>query len=334
MTTSTVMKKVSIATVGTVFLSLAFISKAQAAALAPSFSNFYSVTDLGVIPNLPETYAGMTFKAGDPNILLIGGAANTLDAKIFAVTVMRDNNDRIIGFEPASFFANAPGINQGGVDASLAYSPKQDVLFYTSFDDNSIGQIKQGSTNPDKQIDLNTLGIPPSTGGLNFVPKGFAGAGRLKFTSYNANLFYDTTIKPDGSGTYDINPPGKSIELSGGLDSFNYIKAGNPGFNQDSLLLLEYDAGKIAAYAIDDNGDPKPDTRQDFLTDIANPIGSTIDPVTGDLLLSSQSLNQVFVIRGFRQPTSVPEPQAISAASLAVLGLSLLLKKKVVSSSK
>jgi hypothetical protein len=328
MITPTVLKKVSMVTAGAAFITLAVGGKAQAAALAPSFSSFYSITDLGPVPELPETYAGITFKAGDSNTLLIGGLANTLDSGIYAVKVTRDSDDQIIGFGTASLFANAPGIGEGGVDASIAYSPNTDVLFYTSYPDNSIGQIKQGSTGPDKQIALNAFGIPASTGGLNFVPKGFPGAGRLKFTSYTANLFYDTTIIPDEAGTYDIAEPSKSIQLSGGLDSFNYIKAENPGFSRDSLLLLEYDAGKIAAYAIDANGDPIAATRQDFVTDITNPIGSTIDPVTGDLLLSSQSLNKVFVVRGFTPPTSVPEPQTVSVTGLVFLGLGLLLKKK------
>ncbi len=316
------------------FLALAVVGEAQAATLASSFSSFYSLTDLGVVPELPITYAGMTFKAGDPNTLLIGGAANTFNAGIYAVTVTRGDNNHITGFGAASLFAKAPGfpgLGEGGVDASLAYSPQGNVLFYTSYPDNSIGQIKQGSTGPDKQIDLSTsFGIPVSTGGLNFVPQGFAGAGRLKFTSYTANIFYDTTITPDGLGTYDIAAPGKSIQLSGGLDSFNYIKAQNPGFATDSLLLLEYDAGKIAAYAIDDNGDPIADTRQDFVTDINLPIGSTIDPLTGDLLFSSQSAEdpKVFLIQGFNKPTSVPEPTG-GVATLAVLGLGLLLKKKI-----
>ncbi|MCA1992156.1 MAG: hypothetical protein LDL41_08950 [Coleofasciculus sp. S288] len=338
MTSFTVPKKLSMAATGAVFATLTAVCQAQAATLKPSlassFSNFYSVTELGSVPQLPPTYAGMTFKPGDPNTLLIGGLSNTFDAGIYAVNVMRGTDNRITGFGSASLFANAPGIqtpgiDQAGVDAGLAYSPQNDVLFYTSYPDNSIGQIKLGSSEPDKQINLGTLGIPVSTGALNFVPKGFAGAGRLKITSYTENIFYDTTIIPDGSGTYDIAAPSKSIKLSGGLDSFNYIKAGNPGFSTDSLLLLEYDDGKIATYAIDDNGDPIKDTRQDFVTGITLPIGSTIDPLTNDLLFSIQTDDaKVFLVSGFTKSASVPEP-SITVASLGILGLSLLLKKKV-----
>jgi hypothetical protein len=143
MITPTVLKKVSMVTASTAFITLAVGGEVQAAALAPSFSSFYSITDLGAVPELPETYAGITFKAGDPNTLLIGGLANTLDAGIYAVKVMRDSDDQIIGFGTASLFAKAPGIGEGGVDASIAYSPNEDVLFYTSYPDNSIGQIKQ-----------------------------------------------------------------------------------------------------------------------------------------------------------------------------------------------
>lgn len=347
MTTSTVLKKLSMATAGAVFIGLAVVSKAQAAAVAPSFSSFYSLTDLGSVPQLPPAYGGLTFKAGDPNTLLIGGLAGSPDAGIYSVGVTRSSDNHITGFGAASLFAKSPGLGGGGIDAGLAYNPIKDVLFYTSYPDNSIGQIKPGSSGPDKQINLNSLGIASSTGSLTFVPEGFAGAGRLKITSYTANIFYDTTITPHGSGTYDIAAPSRSINLSGGLDGLIYVKAGNPGFSTDSLLVAEYDTNTVSAYTIDANGDPIAATRQDFLTGmsfhsptaLSGVIGSTIDPVTGDFLFSTffedyPSQSKIFEVRSFTQPTPVPEPKAGAVASLAVLGLGLLLKKKVTSSSK
>lgn len=297
---STFLKKLLMAIAGAVFIALAVVGQAQVGqaqttTLVPPFSSFYSLVDLGSIPQLPPAYGGLTFKPKDPNTLLIGGSADTQDAGIYSVEVIRDRDRHITDFCAASFLAKAPGLGRGGLDAGLDSSPKGDVLFYTSYDDNSIGQIKQGSRRPDKQINLESIGIIPSTGALGFVPKGFPGAGRLKITSYTANVFYDTTISRDNSGTYNIAEPFRNIILDGGLDSFIYVKAGNPGFSKDSLLIAEYDTNNVSAYTIDDNGDPIAGTRQDFIAGISShsptaltgTIGATLDPETGDFLFST-----------------------------------------------
>jgi len=248
---------------------------------------------------------------GDPDTLLIGASAATPSAGIYSVKVQRDQDNTITGFGEVSFLANAPGLKgEGGLDAGLTYSPKGDVLFYTAYPDNSIGQIKPGSTSPDKQIELDKLGVPVSAGSIAFVPQGFAGAGRLKFTSYTANLFYDSTITPDGAGTYNIAAPSNSVKLEGGLDGFVYVKGTNPGFSRDSILIQEYDTYKVAAYAIDDNGDPIASTRQEFMTGLGNPLpttsasmGATTDPKTGNVLFSaffeniSSGLSKIFQVK-------------------------------------
>jgi hypothetical protein len=315
MTTSTVLKKLSMVTAGAAVVALAGVGEAQAATMAPtltpSFSSFYSLTDLGSVPQVSPAYGGLTFKPGDPNTLLIGASAATPDAAIYSVKVERDSDNTITGFGEVSFLAKAPGrLGEGGLDAGLTYSPNGDVLFYTAYPDNSIGQIKSGSSSPDKQIDLNKLGVPESAGSVAFVPEGFAGAGRLKFTSYTANLFYDTTITPDGSGTYDIAQPSKSVKLEGGLDGFVYVKGRNPGFSTDSILIQEYDTYKVAAYGIDENGDPIASTRQDFITGLGNPLpttsasmGATTDPKTGNVLFSaffeniSSGVSKIFQVK-------------------------------------
>jgi hypothetical protein len=316
---SSVLKHFVIATVGFALVAaLGVAGRVQAQitepTLAPSFSNLYSLTDLGSVPGIPLAYGGLTFKPKNPDVLLIGGSADTPDAGIYSVKVKRGYDDHIIGFGVPSFVAKAPGISDGGIDAGLVYTPKKDVLLYTTYGDNTLGEIQRGSAEPDKKVDLSSLGITSSTGALNFVPQGFAGAGRLKITSYTANEFYDTTITPDGSGTYDINVPSKSVKLDGGLDSFIYVKAGNPGFSKDSLLIEEYDNNRVSAYTIDQNGDPIPDTRQDFITELGfhlptttiGVMGATIDPVTGDFLFvsyfedtasESQSESKIFAVR-------------------------------------
>ena len=44
--------------------------------VAPFYSTAYSVANLGSVTGVPTNYGGLTFKAGDPNTILLGGSAN------------------------------------------------------------------------------------------------------------------------------------------------------------------------------------------------------------------------------------------------------------------
>lgn len=328
MINSNFLKKLFLSIAVAILVILVGIGKEQAAVgqalisqLASPFSSFYSLVDLGSVPQLPIAYAGLTFQPNAPNTLMIGGAAVLPDSGIYSVRVRRNSNNQIIGFGTASLVTKSPGLVRGGIDAGLTYSPKGDALLYTTYDDNTLGQVKSGGRTVAKKTDLNTINIAPSTGALTFVPKGFSGANRLKITSYTANLFYDTTISSDGSGTYNIAAPSKSVALSGGIDSFVYVKAGNQGFSKDSLLMTEYDTKKVSAYTIDTNGDPVATTRRDFITGITSylptaltTLGATVDPLTGDVLISTYfeeapSKGKIIAVRGFKKPTSCPSGQ-------------------------
>jgi hypothetical protein len=313
MTTSTALKTVSMAAASTVVLALAGVGQAKAStltpSLAPTFSNDYSIVDLGTVPDIPSAFGGLTFMPGDPNTLLVGALAATPDAGIYSVKVKRDSHNNITGFGEVSFLAKAPGTVDGGLDAGLTSTPNSNVLFYTTYPDNSLGQIKPGSSEPDKQIDLTSLGIAPSSGAVAFVPEGFPGAGRLKITSYTENLFYDTTITPDGSGTYDIASPTTSVKLEGGLDGFVYVRDSNPGFSVNSLLIQEYDTNRISAYEIDEKGNPIATTRRDFMTGFGNQsptasasMGATTDPLTGNPIFTAffegvRSISRIFNVK-------------------------------------
>ncbi|MGA7933448.1 MAG: hypothetical protein WCA35_07865, partial [Kovacikia sp.] len=287
--------------------------------LGTAFTNLYSVTDLGTPPIslLPPTgslntalgSAGpLAFRSSDPNTLLVGGPADLPNATISAVSVQRDPNNHIIGFGTASQVSTAPGLNGDGIDAGLTPSPDGSVLFYTIYPGNQIAEIKQGSSSPNKFIDLSTLGIN-GTGSITFVPTGFTGAGHLKITSYTESKIYDTTITPDGSGTFNIAKPSSYVSLSGGVDSITYIKGGNPGFTKDTLLVAEYDNSTIAAYDLDPvTGDPIISTRHVFLANAGRPpeapnnsvLSAVADPLTGDLLISTwDGQSKILQVKGF-----------------------------------
>lgn len=269
--------------------------------LGPDFDTDYSVIDLGSPAGVLINYGGLTFL--DDDTLLLGGSANGPLGAIYAVDVVRDVNNTITGFGGVTLFADAPYI-----DGGLAFGPGG-VLFYTTYNTNTLGQIEPGSLGPDKIINLADAGVAASVGTLQFVPPGFAGAGQLKIGNYVTEDWHSATLSPDGSGTYNLATLSPPLNLGDnvGPEGIVYISGINPGFGTDHVLISEYNANRVSAYEIDGNGDPILATRRDFVLDLSGAEGAAIDPVTGDFLFSTfGGGNRVVLVTGF-----VPEPSAL-----------------------
>ncbi|MCX6921774.1 MAG: Ig-like domain-containing protein, partial [Verrucomicrobia bacterium] len=269
------------------------------------------------------------YYAASYNTLLIGAEANTDAAKIYSITVVRGANGHITGFSgSATYFADAAGLplSGGGIDGGLIYGPGN-VLFYASYSDNSIGQIKPGQSTVAKQTDLGTINVEGSTGSLVIVPPGMPGAGRLKILSYKASKWYDTTLSPDGSGTYNFAPVSGSVQfdLSMGLEGAFYVAAGNPKFPNPSVLVCDYGASRIVSCEVDGNGDPLPNTQRDFATDLSGVEGAAVDPLTGDFVFSTFTGAEVYVVGGFgvAKPTVAITAPANNATFIAPASFSI-----------
>lgn len=267
----------------------------QAQTVDPYYECAYRVVDLGSPPDVPGALGGLVIKADDPDTLLIGGFANNSAAKIYAVPLIRDAENRIVGFGAASVeFADAPNI-----DGALFYGPG-DVLFFSRYSMNNVGQLLPGSTTMDKDVALSPLGFSSSVGAVTIVPPGFPGEGRLKVFPYNSGRWHDATISPDGGGTFDVSGPLTDISLGGGPEGIVYVEAGASLFPVEGVLISEYSNGSIASYEVDGNGDPVPGTRRAFITGLSGAEGGARDPVTGDFLFSTfGGGDRVLVVRGF-----------------------------------
>lgn len=310
---------------------LASAQHAHAITLGADFVADYSFASLGTPGGVPGPLGGITFL--DNDTLLIGGSANNLAGSIYQVDVVRDGNNHITGYAgAATLFATAPGIGFGGIDGGLSFGPGG-VLFYTSYSDNSLGQIKPGSASPDKQIALTPEGIGSSVGTLAFVPAGFGGAGSMKIASYNTGQWYTVTLSPDGSGTFNIDTATLEVTIPGGPEGIVYIDAANAGFGVDSVLVAEWAAGTVGVYEIDANGDPILGTRRDFLSELSGAEGAVIDPLTGDFLFSTfGGGDQVIVVQGFIVPVDDEEPTgdvpAPGGIAFLLLGLAATAKRR------
>jgi hypothetical protein len=268
---------------------------ATAQTIDPFYNCAYIFADLGAPPGVPTPLGGLVVQAEDPNFLLVGGSANGNFAAIYKVPIVRNGDNEIVGFAgQAELFATAPNI-----DGGLFYAPG-DVLLFTRYPVNGIGQVLPGSAEPDKYIDLNQLGFTGSVGASTIVPAGFPGAGRLKVFPFQSSVWHDAMLTPDGNGTFDISGPANSIQLQGGPEGIVYVEAGASLFPVAGVLISEYSAGAISAYEVDANGDPVPGTRRVFMTGLGGAEGGTRDPITGDFLFSTfGGGNRVIAVRGF-----------------------------------
>jgi hypothetical protein len=266
------------------------------------FAGSYAATDLGP-PPASTPHGGLTFLPGDPNHMLIGAKANTVDGFFAKVALSRDANCHVDGFLiPPTAFGTVGEYNDGGV----TFSPER-VLFSTRYPRNELAQTRITSTDEDRVDDLDAHGVVTtvSVSGAAFVPGGFAGAGQLKLTEIHGN-WYTMPLAADGAGTFTPGTAVFHVTLNNGPEGFAYVSGSNAVFGADSVIVAESYIGRLAVYAVDANGNPVVASRRVFATGLSAPLGIAVDPLTGDLLISDISVASIFRITGFVVP-HVPE---------------------------
>ena len=283
----------------------------SSAVLQPPFNVDYSCVSLGSVPGVPPNYGGLTLLYNNPNVLLIGGAANGPTGRIYQIAVVRGTNNHIVGFSGSATVYPAPDATVGqNNDGGVTFGPG-DVLFVTRFSGNELEETKPGSTAPDKVVNLSTIpggGVAASVGSVAFVPPGFPGAGQMKIVSYNSGIWYSAAVAPDANGTYDVTSVTAGPTVSGGPEGIGFVPLGSPVFPPQSVLIAEYVAGRVVTAPVDSNGDPVLSNAQNFITGLGGAEGTFIDPVTGDLLFSTfGSGSQIIRVIGFG---AAPAPTA------------------------
>jgi hypothetical protein len=275
---------------------IAATSRASAQVIGGPWSGHYSVANLGSAPGVPGYYGGVAFAPDDASHLLIGGNANTSIGAVYSIRVQRDSTGHIVGFaSSAAKLADAPF-----VDGGLAFAPG-DVLLYTAFPINVLGQIQPGASGPSKTTLLAGLGVGGSAGGCAVVQPTPGGPLRLKLTSPGISRWYDAPLTPDGSGGFDVGlatPRGPAVPSAG---SMAYVEAGQPGFAVDTALVTSCN-GFVGAYSVDSNGDIATLLGSFVLSMAGCADGMTLDPLTGDLVIAVWDLKRIHVVRGFTAP--------------------------------
>ena len=66
-----------------------------------------------------------------------------------------------------------------------------------------------------------------------------------------------------------------------------FINAGQPLFSVNSVLINADLQQAVYAFELDANGNPEVNAEKHFM-DVSDPVGMTVDPVTGDILVSTE----------------------------------------------
>jgi len=263
--------------------------------LSPVFDPNYDVRDLGTAPGLPTNYGGLVVAPGDPSTLLIGGSANNVGGAIYRLGLQRDPEGHIVGIVGPATLAREGQYNDGGV----VFAPNG-ALVLARYPVNELGMQRAGSTVNDKIVALAAAGVAASVGGLALVPVGHPGAGSWKLVSWSGGQWYELTLVPDATGTYDVTGAVQRLTLAGGPEGVVYVPLGSPLFPAPGVLVSEYSAGKVATYDVDALGDPILLSRRELITNLTGAEGAAIDPVSGDFLFSTYGGgNRILVVRGF-----------------------------------
>jgi hypothetical protein len=271
--------------------------------IAPPFASSYTCVDLGTVASVPSPWGGFAMSVGDTSALLVTGNARTPQGRLYSVPIGRDADCHVAGFLGTSTDIAAAPYNEAGI----AFGPAG-VLFLAQAVINMMGELKPGSTAPDKTVDMNMFQFPQSMCGVGFVPTGWPGAGELKLINWpSPGYWYNAPLMADGMGTYDVTSIGQGPMLPNGAAGFVFIAAGNPGFTENTVLVSEYDIGAVSAYTLTGtNSDPDPTTRTPFITGLTGAQGGVVDPVSGDFLFSTYSTARIIAIRGFKPPPPPP----------------------------
>ena len=284
----------------------AVVATAPTVVISPTFQTDYQVYELGPVPGIPASaLGGCTVDAKNPNALLVAVRSESANGALYSVPLKREECGHISGFAgDATLVANTPY-----VDANVVYGPNQ-VLFYTQWPVNKIGQLLPGANTPSLTVELAPLGVGgTSPGGLGFVPPDLADPGGMRLLTWSSGNFYHVPYSATPQGTFSLATAQKTVTIPNGPGGFAYVPKGSPGFTKQGLIVPEWNANSVAVYDVDSVGDPVVATRRPFFTAFPRPWGAYFEPETGDFIFltwGGSNVDKIYIVRGFTRPPPPP----------------------------
>lgn len=289
------------------------------AVLADEYVADYTVYDLGAVPKagggVLDILGGLAVFPDDIERAYIIDGSSQASGTLYVVPLDRGPCGHIIGFGgPAE-----PLLSQPYFDL-MTNGPKG-VVFISHYPKGKVSQIVPGEAMLASTTDLYPLGLGAlwSPGGLAFVPPGYPGAGMLRvlgYPSYEQDQtltawWYAADITYNGV-SYDIGTLEQRVELPDGPGGVAYIPIGSPQFPEQRIMVTEFlsTPKRVSSYAVDDQGDPIPESHKPFFVSFEKPWGSYFEPLTGDYMFLQFAAqggdDHVYIVQGFVPPPPIP----------------------------
>ncbi|MFT3684573.1 MAG: GC-type dockerin domain-anchored protein [Phycisphaerales bacterium] len=281
----------------------------MAQTVAPEFNIPYSIVQLGPPPGVPGSLGGICFKPGDPETIYIMGGANGGSGAMYQIGVHRNPGGYIDSWVGTATLVSTAANNDGGL---CEIPGSGGTVLFATYPNNSLGQIKPGSTVPDRYDSLSVAGPFGTTGTCQFVPPGLPGAGNLVIGTYAGSAFYTLplTVEPGPAPhTYTFGAASPTtVVTSGGPEGIVYVPLLSPIFESTpSMLVCMYGQGKVIAYNVGPEGLPLLSSARDFITGLSGAEGGCLDPRTNTFLFSTFGGGAgVIAVPGFTPPQCGP----------------------------
>jgi autotransporter-associated beta strand protein len=248
-----------------------------------------------------QTVSGLAFSPTNSNQLIFD-VTNAGTVSFYSVTITRGAGDHITGFAttPQQFASLSAG---SGVTGSLIFAPNGTLLFTYQNNANIIGELAPGSSTLTANVTVPGISSNRVTG-LALIPSGLTGAGQLLFSSFDSRSYYSGTLSPGANSTYNVTNTNSLITDSahGPSGGIVYVPDGSPDFPDPSIIAA--DGTGLYTYDVNTSGYPILSSVQTFFTDQGEFNGAVIDPLTGDLLVTTNNGSGAYEIQGFNEPVT------------------------------
>jgi hypothetical protein len=240
----------------------------------------------------PTNLGGVTFNASGNQLLLVGSATGA-GATAYSYTPTRDpGTSRITGLSSAISYAPTPGAD-GGLDLYGG------IVFWSTYPSHQVGQY-----NPATAATY-SVSLPTSfqtTGGLAIIPPGYPNAGTLLVSSYSYGDIYAIPLTPAGNGFFNLGTP--TLYANMPLSGSEGMRFCTSGALAGKLMVANYAYGRLDAVTINAAtglpvGGPSTPVVTTIIPSLGGIQGVGIDPVTGDVFLSSYSAGILYRVDGF-----------------------------------